>query len=76
MKSLLLLNFVVWGIVAGMVLSGCTTIPKRLEIQCIDAPSNRKDYIQGPIVLDGDNMYFYDAKGRLTKVKSQVCGVK
>lgn len=54
--------------------SGCSMRKQVHQIQCLEPVL--KAEIEGPIVIEGDNVIFYDAKDRLVKRKSSTCGIK
>lgn len=70
-KAVFGLMFIVLVITA--LLSGCAH-NRYLEIQCIDRP--RPEAVEGPVIVDGDAVIYYDARNKLMKKSKETCGVK
>ncbi len=54
---------------------GCAPRKAYLELQCLDRPTH-VEYIQGPVIMDEENIIYYDKKDRLTKLSRETCGVR
>lgn len=63
------------GLIAALatLLSGCAT-QRYIEIQCLDRP--RAEVVEGPVIVNEEDIIFYDSRNKLRKVSKETCGVK
>jgi hypothetical protein len=63
------------GVVAVLctLLMGCAT-ERYLEIQCLDRP--RAETVEGPVIVNEEDIIYYDARNKLRKVSKETCGIK
>jgi hypothetical protein len=57
----------------AVLLSGCAT-ERYLEIQCLDRP--KAEVVEGPVIMDGEDIIYYDSRNKLRKSTKETCGVK
>jgi hypothetical protein len=64
---------VILALLGSFALAGCAT-QRYLEVQCLDRP--RAEIVEGPVVMDGDDILYYDGRNRLRKASKETCGVR
>ena len=71
-----LIKFISWWAaisVLAVMVQGCVT-QRYLEIQCLDRP--RAEAVEGPVIVNEEDIIYYDARNKLRKVSKETCGIK
>lgn len=74
------LGFLVVILSVWFGLSGCAHQPKTLAVSCFadgDAAKARQPKeAEGPLIIDGGQVLYYDADGSLHRMKDATCGIR
>lgn len=54
---------------------GCAGRKLYVQMQCLDRPG-KVEYIEGPVIINGDEIIYYDSKDKLTKKDRETCAIK